>query len=75
VRDKFILFYNNVSFNYSGQSTTTILGRSGEALDEGLVFWKSNNVLDFQKARQIGIKELAVPFKKNGQIGFSIIKL
>jgi hypothetical protein len=75
VKDKFVLLYSNESFKHGQQSTTTILGHNGEALDDGLVFWKSNHILDFQKARQIEMKELAIPYKKNGQIGFSIIKL
>jgi hypothetical protein len=74
LENRLILLYNDLTFN-STHGNTTFLNNRGEALDEGLVFWKFNKVLDFQRARQIGMQEVAVPYKKNGQTGFSIIKL
>jgi hypothetical protein len=51
------------------------LDAEGNRLNEGVVFWKPNNILDFQKAKRIAAQELAVPYQRNGLQGFVIIRL
>jgi hypothetical protein len=72
---KIMFLYNTLS-NYDNRySSTTTLDQNGNPLNEGLVFWRSNNVMNFQKARLISKEELAVPFEKNRLQGFAIIRL
>jgi len=75
IESKLIFLYNSLFRNDNKYSSTTVLDIKGNPLNEGVVFWKSNNVLDFQKARQITEKELAVPYEKNNGLGFAIIRL
>jgi len=75
IEDKLIFLYNSLFRNDNKYSTTTVLDIKGNPLNEGIVFWKSNNILDFQKARQITEKELAIPYQKNNGLGFAIIRL
>jgi hypothetical protein len=49
------------------------LDHKGQAVDEGVIFWRSANVLDFQNARLINPGELFVPYDRNGLQGFAII--
>jgi hypothetical protein len=72
---KLVFLYNSMFNNYDKYSSTTILDEKGNPLNEGVVFWKTNNTLNFQKARQISAHELAVPYEKNKLGGFSIIRL
>ena len=74
VKDKLIFLYNSL-FNNNRYSSTTILDQNGNPVNEGLVFWKTNNTLLFQKARQISANELAIPYEKNMRNGFAIIRL
>lgn len=75
VQGRIIFLYNSLSNTKSKYSSTTILDQQGNLLDEGLVFWRRNSILDFQKARQISATELAVPYEKNRLQGFVIIRL
>jgi len=72
--DKIIFLYNSLAKNEHKLGSTIVLDRKGQPVDEGLIFWRSTNVLDFQKARLIIPGELSVPYDRNGQQGFSIIR-
>lgn len=75
VEGKIIFLYNSVWYNDAKSGSTTVLDPEGHALNEGLLFWKSNNILDFQRKKQIATKEIAVPYERNGFQGFAIIRL
>ncbi len=72
---KLVFLYNSLHQNKHATSSATTLDERGHPLDEGVVFWKRGNVLDFQKARQISARELAVPYGRNGLKGFAIIRM
>ncbi|HEX2532439.1 MAG TPA: hypothetical protein VHK69_01815, partial [Chitinophagaceae bacterium] len=73
--DRILFLYNNPAYPFRNHSTTTVLdGKGFSSEDEGLVFWKGGNTLDFQRARQINGGELAVPFQRNRLQGFAIIR-
>jgi hypothetical protein len=73
--DKLFFLYNEFYKNSDQYSNTTVLDQKGNALDEGVVYWKIKNTLVFQKARQISENELAIPYQKNMRSGFAIIRL
>jgi hypothetical protein len=73
-RDKIIFLYNSLAKNLHKVSSTIILDHKGQAVDEGLIFWRPDKVLNFQKARLIQQGELFVPFDRNGLKGFAIIR-
>jgi len=72
--DKIIFLYNALASNDNKVSSATILDHKGQPLDEGLIFWRSTNVLNFQKARLIDSEELFVPFERNRFQGFAIVR-
>lgn len=72
--DKIIFLYNSLAKNDHKVSSTTVLDRKGQPVDEGVIFWRPANVLDFQKARLIHPDELSVPFDRNGVQGFAVIR-
>ncbi len=73
--NKLVFLYNSLFNDDVKYSSTTMLDEKGNPLNEGLVFWKSDNALDFQKARQISVNELAIPYEKNMRKGFAIVRL
>jgi hypothetical protein len=73
--DKLFFLYNELFRSSNQYSNTTVLDEKGNALEEGVVYWKMKNNLVFQKARQISANELAIPYERNGRNGFAIIKL
>jgi hypothetical protein len=72
---KAVFLYNDLSYNTTKHGTTTMLDQNGHALNEGVIFWRPGNILNFQKARQITSRELAVPYEGNRGLGFAIIRL
>ncbi|TMI91723.1 MAG: hypothetical protein E6H06_16010 [Bacteroidetes bacterium] len=74
-KDKLFFLYNSFYRNREQYSSTTVLDEKGNPLNEGVEYWKINNTLVFQKARQISENELAIPYEKNWRNGFAIIKL
>lgn len=72
---KIILLYNSLGNFETKFASTTFLDAQGHSLNKGIIFWQSNNRLDFQKARQISINELAVPYARNGNEGFAVIRM
>lgn len=74
--EKLFFLYNSFLKNSANQySSTTILDKKGNPLDEGVVYWSMKNTLMFQKARQISENELAIPYERNARKGFAIIRL
>ena len=72
--DKIIFLYNSLAKNEHKVGSTTVLDRKGQPVDEGFIFWRSVNVLDFQKARLINPGEMFAPYDRNGLQGFAIIR-
>ena len=70
-----MFLYNTLSNRENQYSTTTVLDEEGNPLNEGLVFWRASNVMNFQRARFIGASELGVPFEKIGAQGFAVVRL
>jgi hypothetical protein len=75
MRDKLFFLYNSFYKNRDQYSSATVLDQKGNALNEGVEYWKINNTLVFQRARQISENELAIPYEKNSRNGFAIIHL
>jgi hypothetical protein len=73
--DKLFFLYNSLYKNRDRYSSATVLDQKGNALNEGVEYWKINNTLVFQRARQISENELAIPYEKNSRNGFAIIRL
>lgn len=73
-RDKIFLLYNSLAKNEHKVSSTTVLDHNGQPVEEGFIFWRSDNVLNFQKARLIQPGELFVPFDRKTSQGFAIIR-
>ena len=74
-KDKLFFLYNSFYKNRDQYSSATVLDQRGNALNEGVEYWKINNTLVFQRARQISEDELAIPYEKNSRNGFAIIRL
>ena len=74
-RDKLFFLYNSFYKNRDQYSSATVLDQKGNPLNEGVEYWKINNILVFQRARQISENELAIPYEKNAKNGFAIIRL
>jgi hypothetical protein len=75
-KEKLALLYN--SFLNSGEEqygSSTFLDKQGNIIsDGGVIFWKFNITLNFQQAKQINEKEVAVPYSNGQRPGFAIIK-
>jgi hypothetical protein len=74
-QDKLFFLYNSFFKNEYQYGSATVLDEKGNPLNEGLEYWKINNTLNFQKARQISANELAIPYVKNMRNGFAIVRL
>jgi hypothetical protein len=73
--EKLFFLYNSFFRSRDQYGSTTVLDEKGNPLDEGVAYWKINNTLVFQKARQISENELAIPYERNLRKGFAIIRL
>jgi len=75
VNDRIFFFYNSSLGNDEQYGSTTILDDQGNLQEEGGgEFWKFNNTLDFQQARQITVTEVAIPYANYRRHGFAIIR-
>ncbi len=72
--DKIIFLYNSLAKNEHKVSSSLILDHKGKFIEDGVIFWRPANVLNFQKAKLIHPGELFVPFDRNISQGFSIIR-
>ena len=73
--DKLFFLYNSFYKNRDQYSSATVLDQRGNPMNEGVEYWKMNNTLVFQRARQISENELAIPYERNMRNGFAIIHL
>lgn len=72
---RLFFLYNSFLWKENQFGSTTVLDHKGEEIKEdGIVFSKIKNTLQFQKARQISDHEMAVPYSNYGRNGFAIIK-
>ena len=75
IRSRLFLLYNSRFRRTDQFGTTTILDQDGQPIDDaGIAFWDINNTLIFQKARQIAINEVAIPYERNQREGFAVIR-
>jgi hypothetical protein len=74
-KDKLYIIYNNGEGYGNPVATNTTLNLQGQLTDDGLVFWKMNKMLNFQHAHQYDVDEMAIPYARNQQTGFAIIRL
>ena len=72
--DRIIFLYNSLAKNLHKVSNTLMLDNKGQPLDQGVIFWRSENIMNFQKARLVQPGELFVPFERNRLQGFAIIR-
>ena len=72
---RLFFLYNSFLWREDQFGSATVLDHKGEEIrDDGIVFSKIKNTLQFQKARQISDHEMAVPYSNYGRNGFAIIK-
>ncbi|MCW3118839.1 MAG: hypothetical protein JWM28_2921, partial [Chitinophagaceae bacterium] len=72
---KLFFLYNSSFWNDTQFGSTTVLDYQGhELIDEGIIFSKINNILLFQKARQILAGEVVIPYQKYRMDGFAVVK-
>jgi len=74
-KDKLYIIYNNAEGSGNPIATNTTLNWRGQPTGDGLVFWKMNKLLNFQKAHHFSSDEIAIPYIHNQQGGFAIIRL
>jgi hypothetical protein len=75
VKSKVYIIYNSILRSTDEFSTATTLNIRGEPTDDALIFWKMNRTLNFQESRRISTEEVAVPYVKNQQNGFAVVRL
>ena len=75
VRDKLFFIYNSFLKREDQFGTTTIIDQQGKLQpDASVIFWKFNNILNFQQSRQISENEVAIPYENYRRNGFAIIQ-
>jgi hypothetical protein len=75
IQNRLFLLYNSFFRSEVRYGNSTVLDYKGNAInDEGLIYWKFGNLLNFQKARRISANEMAIPYEHNRRFGFSIIR-
>lgn len=72
---RLFFMYNSFLWKENQYGSATVLDHNGEEVrGEEIVFSKTKNNLQFQRARQISDHEMAVPYSNYGRNGFAIIK-
>ena len=75
IQEKLFFLYNSFFRSETRYGNSTVLDHKGNLInDEGLVYWKLGNTLNFQQARRISDNEMAIPYENNRRFGFSIIR-
>ena len=74
-RSKLYIIYNSAEGYADPLATTTTLNKGGQLLDDALVFWKMNKMLNFQRSHRFAEDEIAVPYMNSAKNGFAIIRL
>ncbi|HEX4849541.1 MAG TPA: hypothetical protein VFV08_01990, partial [Puia sp.] len=74
-RQRIFLLYNSLFRNDDQLSNSTVLDYKGNLItDEGVIYWKLANTLDFQQSRQIAEDEVAIPYENFKRKGFAIVR-
>ncbi|PWT71484.1 MAG: hypothetical protein C5B59_18095 [Bacteroidetes bacterium] len=74
-KKRIFLLYNSLFRNDDQFSNSTVLDYKGNLLtDEGLIYWKLTNTLNFQQSRQITDDEVAIPYDNYRRKGFAIVR-
>jgi hypothetical protein len=75
LQEKLIFLYNSVERNEDPFGCTTILDPQGNLLsDKEMISWKPDQALLFQQSFQVTKNEVVIPYGRNQQNGFAIIK-
>ncbi|MDP4215514.1 MAG: hypothetical protein Q8927_04885 [Bacteroidota bacterium] len=75
IRDKLIFLYNSLFADDDEYGSATVMDSRGNLLaDGGPLFWKFKITLDFQQARRISEREIAIPYAGPRRNGFAIIR-
>ena len=72
---KTYIIYNSTDGYRDPLATTTTLDKGGRQMEESLIFWRMNKMLNFQRSRRITETEIAVPYLEPSVSGFAIIKI
>jgi len=75
-QERLFLLYNSFYRNIESQyGNATILDyRGNQVTDEGVIYSKLNNTLNFQQSRQIDDDEVAIPYENFKRKGFAIVR-
>jgi hypothetical protein len=74
-KNKLYMIYNSLEESSDPLATTTTLNMRGEKTGDALVFWRIDQMLNFQSARRFAADEVVVPYLNNQKAGFAIIRL
>jgi hypothetical protein len=74
VKNKLYIVYNSLDGFTDPLATTTTLNIHGQATNDALIFWKMDNMLNFQHSHRFSTTEIAIPYMNNQHTGFAIIK-
>ncbi len=73
--NKIYIIYNSMNGFTDPLATSTTLNKGGQTLDDALIFWKMNKMLNFQRSHRFSETEVAVPYMDPARSGFAIIRL
>jgi hypothetical protein len=74
-KNRLYIIYNSTEGYSDPLATTTTLNKGGQLLEDALVFWKMNKMLNFQHAHRFAGDEIAIPYMNTGKNGFAVIRL
>jgi hypothetical protein len=75
IGDKLFFLYNSLFGDDDEYGSATVMDSRGNLLpDGGPLFWKFKITLDFQQARRISEREIAIPYAGPRRKGFAIIR-
>jgi hypothetical protein len=75
IGDKLFFLYNSLFADDDEYGSATVMDSRGNLLaDGGPLFWKFKITLDFQQARRISEREMAIPYAGPRRKGFAIIR-
>ena len=75
LQQKLFFLYNSFFKAEVRYGNSTVLDFKGNLIeDEGPVYWRLGNLLDFQRAKRLSDSEMAMPYEHNRQYGFAIIR-
>jgi hypothetical protein len=74
IQKRVYVLYNTIDGYTEPFVSTTMVNLKGQETGGGLVFWKTDRVMDFQHYRRITDNEIAAPYRNGRQTGFAIIR-